>query len=407
MMCPGGHTAIRKKMKITDIKTFIVNKGGSKPWGTGNNNNYIFVKVYTDDGVEGLGEAFHSLDEPIEAAVRKYARSLIGKDPTRVIRNYAIIYRGLRYPLGTAELSALSAVEHALWDISGKVHGLPVYKMLGGPFRDKIRLYSGCSGHMPVKGAAPATLVDRVRQVVDRGFSALKFSPQPEEYGSISDQEILRQSVKRVKSVREAVGDSIDICLDYHGRSFSPVEAVKLARALEPYNIFFLEEPALAESPRSILEAKEKTIIPIAAGERCVTRGNMRDVIAMGAVHIIQPEPTANGGILETFKLAAMAELYHIVVAPHQACSPVSLLVNCHIDAAIPNFIIQECNTYPYSDVLRDILSGLPVIKDGYLELPSKPGLGIELNEEAAVHYEYKPYDRPVIVKSDGSIGLE
>ena len=386
-------------MKITEIRTFFVNKGGTRPWGTGNNNNYVFVKVYTDGGIDGLGEGFHSLDEPIEAAVRKYERSLVGQDPLRITRNWQMIYRGLRYPLGTAELAALSAIEHALWDISGKAHGLPVYRMLGGPARDRIRLYSGCPGDGPIEEAA--------RRAVDLGFTALKFGPQPDEYGSMSDREVLQGSIERVRKVRETVGPNIDICLDYHGRAFSPIEAVKLARALEPYDIFFLEEPALAESPESILEAKQKSIIPIAVGERCVTRGNMRDVITMRAVHIIQPEPTANGGILETFKLAALAEMYHIVVAPHQACSPVSLLVNAHIDAAIPNFLIQECNTYPYNPILEELLIGLPWIENGYLELPDKPGLGIELNEEAVTKYPHKPYDRPIIIQRDGAVGLE
>ena len=386
-------------MKITGIKTFFVDRGRPQPWGTGNSNSYVFVKVYTDEGVDGLGEAFHSLDEPIEASIIKFARTLVGRDPREITRNWQMVYRGLRYPLGTAELSGLSAIEHALWDISGKCAGVPVYRMLGGPVRDRIRLYSGMAGEGAIEDVA--------RQVVDRGFSALKFGPQPPGYGSMSDREVLNASVERVRKVREAVGPDIDICLDYHGRAFSPVESVKLARALEPYDIYFLEEPALAESPESILEAKQKTIIPIAAGERCVTRSNMREVIEMRAVHIIQPEPTANGGILETFKLAALAELHHIVVAPHQACSPVSLLVNAHIDASIPNFLIQECNTFPYHQILQDVLIGLPDIANGYLELPQKPGIGIELNEDACRKYPGKPYDRPIIIRRDGSVGLE
>ena len=386
-------------MKITELRTFRVDRGRPQPWGTGNSNSFLFVKVYTDEGVEGLGEAFHSLDEPIEAAVVKFARSLEGRDPRDITRNWLLIYRGLRYPLGTAELSALSAIEHALWDIAGKLAGLPIYRLLGGPVRDRIRLYSGVGG--------ADSLADAALQVVERGFSALKFGPQPPDYGSLSDREVLDAAVERVRQVREAVGPGVDICLDYHGRSFSPVEAVRLARALEPYDIYFLEEPALAESPESLLEAKQKTTIAIAAGERCVTRGNMRDVITLRAVHIIQPEPTANGGILETFKLAALAEHNHLTVAPHHACSPVSLLVNAHIDAAIPNFLIQECNTFPFSAITREVLRPLPRIAEGYLELPTAPGLGIELDEEACAAHPGKPYDRPIIFARDGSVGLE
>ena len=141
-------------MKITGIKTFFVTRGRPQPWGTGNSNSYVFVKVYTDEGVDGLGEAFHSLDEPIEASIRKYARTLIGRDPREITRNWQMIYRGLRYPLGTAELSGLSAIEHAMWDISGKLCGMPVYRMLGGPTRDKVRLYSGLGGAASLEEAA-------------------------------------------------------------------------------------------------------------------------------------------------------------------------------------------------------------------------------------------------------------
>lgn len=386
-------------MKIERIRTIQVNKGGTVDWGTGNANNYVFVKVETDEGITGLGEAFHSLDEPIVAAVRKYERSLVNEDPTCVIRNWQRIYRGLRYPLGTAELSALSAIEHAMWDINGKKHGAPIYKLLGGPTRDQIRLYSGL-------GKA-GSVADAAEQVVQRGFTALKFSPQPPKFGTLGESEIIRASVERVRSVRERVGAAIDISLDYHGRSFTPIEAVKLGRELEPLGIYFLEEPALSESPESLLEAKQKTAIPIAAGERAVTRSNMRDLISLRAVHIIQPEPTANGGIMETIKLSAMAESAHITVAPHQACSPVSLLVNAHIDASIPNFLIQECNCFPYSDLTKDLLSPLPTIREGNLQLPEAPGLGIKLNEEAAADHAPKPYDRPIIIHRDGAVGLE
>jgi galactonate dehydratase len=393
-------------MKITGLKTFLVNLGGRVDWGTGHNKNWFFVKIYTDEGIDGLGEVFHSLDEPAVGALKKFERWLIGKDPTRIIHNWQAIYRGLRYPLGTATLSALSAVEQALWDISGKACGLPVYKMLGGPIRDRIRVYASATvmqGH----DHQGQNLAKSAQKVAEAGFTALKITPQPPDYVSLSPQAVLAGSVARVKAVREAVGEAVDICLDYHGRSFSPIEAIRLARALEPYHIFFLEEPALTENPDSLVEAKAKTTIPIAAGERCVTRSCMRELISKQAVHIIQPEPLANGGILETIKVAAMAEMYHIMVAPHQASSPVSLAVCAQIDAVIPNFLIQECNVDLESSLARDVLNYLPQIEDGYLRLPDRPGLGIELNEDATKDYPGKPYDRPVIIGQDGAIGLE
>lgn len=393
-------------MKITGLKSFRVNLGGQVDWGTGHNKNWFFIKIYTDEGIDGLGEVFHSIDEPAEGALKKFERWLIGKDPTRIIHHWQAIYRGWRYPLGTATLSALSAVEQALWDISGKACGLPVYKMLGGPSRNRIRVYASATvmqGH----DHQGRNLAESAKNVVKAGFTALKITPQPPDYASLSPQAVLEGSVARVKAVREAVGEAVDICLDYHGRSFSPIEAVRLARAVEPYNIFFLEEPALTENPDSLVEAKAKTTIPIAAGERCVTRSCMRELISKQAVHIIQPEPLANGGILETIKVAAMAEMYHIMVAPHQASSPVSLAVCAQVDAVIPNFLIQECNVDLEAPMARDLLNPLPRIEAGYLHLPDRPGLGIELNEEAARDYPPLPYDRPVIIGQDGSIGLE
>lgn len=396
-------------MKITGLKVFLVNPGAKVSWGTGWGKNLVLVKIYTDEGIDGVGEAFGTgKAKTTEAALYEYERWLLGKDPTEIVRNWMAYYRGSRYPLGTATMAALSAVEQALWDISGKACGLPVYKMLGGPCRDKVRVYA--SGYL----AQPShfdlgddSLVESALKVVEAGFTAMKFTPQPDDYKSKTPREVLRDSIERVRSVREAVGEDIDICLDYHGRSFSPVEAVKLAQAIEPYQPLFLEEPALTESPESLLEVKQKTNIPIAGGERCISRDRLREILEKRAVHILQPEPMCNGGILETVKWAAFCELYHIVIAPHQACGPVSLLSCGHIDASVPNFLIQECNVDLNSSFLKDIFYELPVITDGYLELPEKPGLGIELNEEAAKKYPWKPCDRPVIIEHDGGIGLE
>ncbi len=395
-------------MRITHLNVFVVNPGRKVSWGTGWGKNTILVKVYTDKGIDGLGEAFHSLDEPIEGSLIKFVRWLEGKDPTRILHNWQAVYRGLRYPLGTAELAALSAVEQALWDIAGQACGLPVYRMLGGPTRDRVRLYASgylCQPrHFDLEGD---DLVGAAVGCVAQGFSAVKFTPQPDDYQGKSPEYIHQAAVERVRRVREAVGDDIDICLDYHGRSFSVTEAIRLAQAIEPYHPMFLEEPALTENPDALVEAKMKTSIPIAGGERCTSRDRLRDILEKRALHILQPEPTCNGGILETVKWAFVCELYHVVLAPHQACGPVSLLVNAHIDASITNFLIQECNVDVSDPFLKDLFHPMPVISDGHLQLPQTPGLGIELDEDAAARYERKPADRPVILEADGAIGLE
>lgn len=397
-------------MKITGLKVFLVNPGDKVSYGTGWGKNLVIVKVSTDAGIFGLGEAFATgKAKTTEAALYEYERWLVGKDPREIVRHWHAYYRGSRYPLGTATMAALSAVEMALWDIGGKACGLPVYRMLGGPFRKKIRLYASgylCQrSHFFAEGGSP--LVENVKAAVAAGFTAVKFTPQPDDYATKSWSEILRDSVERVRSVREAVGEAVDICLDFHGRSFCPAEPIQLAKAIEKYRPLFLEEPALTESPDSLVEVMGQTGIPIAGGERCISRDRLKEILEKRAVHVLQPEPTCNGGILETIHWAAMAELHHISLAPHQACGPISLMACVHIDACIPNFLIQECNVDFDRPFIRDVFPGRPRIEDGWLVLPEEPGLGVAFNEEAAAKYPFRPFDRPVILQPDGGIAWE
>jgi galactonate dehydratase len=207
--------------------------------------------------------------------------------------------------------------------------------------------------------------------------------------------------------VREAVGEQIDICLDYHGRSFSPAEALPVVKGLEPFHLLFVEEPTLWDNVDSLVELKSKTSVPIAAGEKIVGRTQWRELIEKRAVDIIQPDPQVCGGILETVRIAAMAEAYHIQLAPHNACGPVSLAVCANVAACVPNFLIQEYGLED-SECARAIVPDPPRLVDGYLELPRSPGLGVEFDEAAAARFPYRPYDRPVVIDPrDGSVGLE
>lgn len=405
-------------MKITDVKLFLINQPYPFDWGPGNAGNHAIVKIETDDGLHGIGEAFHSLEDIIEGCVQKFRRWLLGQDPTRVIHNWNAIYRGMRYPLGTGELSALSAIEQALWDIAGKACGLPIYKMLGGPVRERIKVYASGGTHSRWPEMQGKPLHEQAKVLVEKGWTGMKFGPQavdvafdpPSVVWRVIEKSPMREyeeSVERVRLVREAVGPDFNICLDFHGKSFSPADAIRLAKGIEPYHPYFLEEPALTENPDQLVEVKAQTSIPIAGGERVVHRDLFKDVIDKRAVDIIQLEPTACGGILETVRRSAVAELSNIVLAPHHACSPVGLCACAHIDAAVPNFLIQEVNNDVTSDFNRELFSPLPKIENGYLELPEGPGLGIDLNEEAAAAYPPKDWDRPVIIKPDGSVGLE
>jgi galactonate dehydratase len=396
-------------MVIRELKLFVLNEGRKVSWGTGWSKNFNILRIGTDAGISGIGEAFHSLDEPIAGYMQKFARFLVGRDPGDILRNWQAVYRGLRYPLGTAALAALSAVEQALWDIAGKACGLPVYRMFGGALRDRIRLYA--SGYLAQPshfelGSSP--LVESCLKTAQMGFTALKITPQPDDWKTRTPAANLRESIARMSAVREALGDDFAICLDYHGRSFSPSEAVQLARRLEPLDPMFLEEPALSDNPASLAWIKSMTTIPIAAGERCVTRNLARGLLESEAVHIFQPEPTANGGITETMRMAFLAELHQIEVAPHHACGVLALAACAHIDACLPNFLIQECNVDPGSEMMRQVFPGqADRIKDGNYMLSAEPGLGVEFDETAATRFMARPYDRPVVFLPDGSVGLE
>jgi len=296
-------------------------------------------------------------------------------------------------------MGALSAVEHALWDITGKKYGVPVYKLLGGPCRDRIRAYTH------VHGSTPDELAKNASEIVRKGYTAIKFAPHPPDYRVKGVNKIIKEAFERVKAVRDVVGEDIDICLDYHGTEFSPCNAVKMAKALEPLKPFFLEEPILHENIDALAEVKAKTTIPIATGERLLTRYGFRELIEKRAADIVQPDPIVCGGILETLRISSEAETRYITVAPHNPFSPVATAVCVHIDACAPNFLIQE---YIPDDegVRREIVKEPIKFDKGYLLLPKKTGLGIELDEDALTKYPFNPWDREVSIREDGSIGL-
>jgi galactonate dehydratase len=385
-------------MRITGLKVFLVNPGERVGYGTGYGKNWIFVKLYTDAGIDGVGEAFSTgKDLATRGALEEFERWLVGKDPTRITYHWQSLWRSARYPMGTATMAALSAVEQALWDITGKALDVPVYKLLGGACRDRIRVYAGA---LLVPGYADP--VEGAQAMVGAGFTALKFWPHLE--GARNAPAL---AAAQAAAVREAVGDGVDLCVDYHGRSFSPAEALPVVKALEPYRLLFVEEPTLWDNVASLVELKAKTAVPIAAGEKIVGRSQWRELIERRAVDIIQPDPLVCGGILETVKIAAMAEAYHIQLAPHHACSPLSVATCAHVAACVPNFLIQEYGVAD-SACARAVVPEPLRLVDGYLELPQKPGLGVELDEAAAERFPYRPYDRPVVIDPrDGSIGLE
>jgi galactonate dehydratase len=348
-------------MKITKLETFLV-----KP-------RWLFLKMHTDEGLVGLGEPIlEGRALTVAQAVAEMEPSLIGKDPTRVVHHWQALYKHAFYRGGPILTSALSGIEHALWDLAGKAAGLPVYKLLGGPLRDRIKVYKG------IGGRNTDDAVERAKDAVAQGFLALKTGPNGGRPARmIETPGFVGRVVERFAAIREAVGNEIDIAIDFHG-AVSPQTAGLLIKALEPYQPLFIEEPVQAQNVDILADLARKTHIPIATGERIFTKWGFREILEKRAASILQPDISHCGGIFEARIIAGMAEAYYAGIAPHCPLGPISLAAGLHVDASIPNFLAQEHTTFG-AGYLKEPFT----FKDGYLELPTKPGLGIELDEEA------------------------
>ncbi|MBN1402200.1 MAG: galactonate dehydratase [Anaerolineae bacterium] len=348
-------------MKITKLETFLV-----KP-------RWLFLKMHTDEGLVGLGEPIlEGRPLTVAKAVEKLEEYLIGQDPTRVAYHWQAMYKHAFYRGGPILTSALSGVEQALWDLTGKAMGVPVYKLLGGPMRDRIRIYSHCGGATPDEAAAAA------RGLVAQGFTALKtgvLGPRPARI--IETPGWVDRVVERFAAMRDAVGRDVDIAIDFHG-AVSPQTSGLLIHALEPYQPMFIEEPVQCQNEEVLAALARKTHIPIATGERLFTKWGFRRVLEIGAASILQPDISHAGGIYELRIIAGMAEAYYAGIAPHCPLGPIALAASLHLDASIPNFVIQE-HVSLGDGYLKEPFEN----KEGFIDLPQGPGLGIELDEEA------------------------
>ena len=365
---------------------------------------WLFLKITTDDGIIGWGEPIvEGRASPTEAAVNELSEYLIGKDPRNVEDLWQTMYRGGFYRGGEVLMSAISGIEQALWDIKGKALGVPVYELLGGAVRDKMRVYSWIGGDNPSEAAASA------KTRLAEGYTALKMNGTgPMEWIDTPAQVDLAAS--RLAAVREAVGKDIQIGIDFHGRVHKGM-AKQLFKALEPSQPMFIEEPVLAENNEVLLELSRLSHIPIATGERMYTRWGFKELLKTGAADIIQPDVSHAGGIWETRKIAAMAEAFDVAVAPHCPLGPIALASCLQVDFCSGNAFIQEQSLGIHynqgSDVL-DYLVDPNVFKyqDGFVPLLTAPGLGIEINEAkvremAKVGHNWK---NPVWRNVDGSV---
>ena len=386
-------------MKIEKIQTFLANTGGrgNRPGG----RNYCFVKVLTDQGIYGIGEAYSvGPDLATQAAIHDFEEWIVGQDPTRIEHLWAMMYNGTRFPPGPTILAALSGIEHALWDIKGKALGVPVWQLLGGAVRDRVRVYQNPGG------GAPEEVAERGVACIEKyGYTALKIGPQPQGADQMPWNRVVRESAARVKALRDAVGPDIDIGLDPHAKIFEPVKALQLARAVAEYNPFFFEEALRPENIDAMASFKKQCPIPVATGECLYTKFEFRDLIFREGADIIQPDVCLMGGLLEMKKVAAIAEANYVVVAPHNPMGPVATAVNVHFAASTPNFVILEYNPDDQPP-RRDLVQEPLVVRNGYIELPTKPGLGIELDEANFEKYPYRSWRRRSPIRPDGSIGF-
>ncbi|WP_262179255.1 galactonate dehydratase [Haloarcula laminariae] len=365
---------------------------------------WLFLRLETSEGIVGWGEpVVEGRARTVRTAVEELLDTyLLGKDPMRIEDHWQTMYRGGFYRGGPVLMSAIAGIDQALWDIKGKHHDMPVYELLGGKARDRMRVYQWVGGDRP-EGVA-----DAAREKVEEGFTALKMNATA-ELRRVDSPSAVRAAEDRLAAVRDAVGEKIDIGVDFHGR-VSKSMAKKLAAALEPYDPMFIEEPVLPEHNDALPELARHTTTPIATGERMFSRWDFKEVFEDGCVDIIQPDLSHAGGITEVKKIASMAEAYDVAMAPHCPLGPIALAACLQVDACSPNALIQEQSLdihYNETSDVQDYLKDPSVFnyRDGYVDLPEGPGLGIDIDHSyVRMQAGEVNWHNPVWRHDDGSV---
>ena len=365
---------------------------------------WLFLKVTTADGLVGWGEPIvEGRAETVQTAVEELRDYLIGKDAAAIEDLWQVLYRGGFYRGGPVLTSAISGIEQALWDIKGKRLGVPVYELLGGPVRDRVRVYAWLGGDTPAELAASAG------ERVAAGYTAVKMNATA-AMEWIDTQRKIEEAVGRLAAVRDAIGDGVEVGIDFHGRVHKSMARL-LARALEPFKPMFYEEPVLPENNEALREIAQHTSVPIATGERMYTRWGFKGLLASGSVDIIQPDLSHAGGIWEVRKIAAMAEAYDVAVAPHCPLGPIALAASLQLDFCTPNAFIQEQSLgihYHQGSDLLDYLTDPSAFgyEAGFVRRGTQAGLGIAIDEAkvraaAAIGHRWRS---PVWRNVDGSV---
>ena len=379
-------------MKITAVNTYFVRPR----WG--------FVEIETDSGLTGWGEAvLEGHAKAVLACVEEMKDYLIGFDPSCIEGLWSTLYRAGFYRGGGVLMSAISGIDQALWDIKGKVFGVPVYELMGGRCRDKMKVYSW------IGGDRPSDVGQAAKEKMDEGFQAIKMNAT-EELQMIDSYDKIDAVLERVAAIREACGKYFGIAIDFHGRVHKPMAKV-LAKKLEPCDPMFIEEPVRCESMECFKEIAACCNIPIATGERLFSKWDFKRLFEAGGVDIIQPDLSHAGGLTEVKKIAAMAESYDIALAPHCPLGPIALSACLNVDATSYNAVIQEQSMGIHYNVGKSVLDYVLnqddfKFVDGYVALPRLPGLGVEINKELVVEENKNPHNwkNPVWHHADGSV---
>lgn len=365
---------------------------------------WLFLKIDTDQGLSGWGEPIvEGRADAVRAAVEEFEKYLIGKDPMRIEDHWQVMYRSGFYRGGPETMSAIAGIDQALWDIKGKAYNAPVYELLGGACRDKLRVYRWIGGDRPSDIQAAAL------EARSQGYSAVKMNAT-EELHYIDSFKKVEAVCQRVAAIRDALGYDLDVAVDFHGRVHKSMAKV-LAKELDAFHLMFIEEPVLPQNNEALREIARYTSTPISTGERMFSRWDFKNLLQDGYVDIIQPDLSHAGGISECKKIAAMAEAYDVAVAPHCPLGPVALSACVQLDICTPNVFIQEQSLGIHYNKGGDLLDYIkdPSIfqyKDGYIELLQGPGLGVEVNEEALIEASKVEHDwkNPVWRNKDGTV---
>ncbi len=365
---------------------------------------WLFLKIETDAGIVGWGEpVIEGKAATVKTAVGELMAGLIGANPLNIEDHWNAMYRGGFYRGGPILMSAIAGIDQALWDIKGKYHDAPIHMLMGGQARSSIRVYSW------IGGDRPEHVGEAARAVVYKGFTAVKMNAT-DELQYIDSYAKIDASVARIAAVRDAVGKDIGIGVDFHGRVHKPMAKI-LAKALEPYNPMFIEEPVLPENNEALREIARHVAIPIATGERMFSRWHFKPLLMEGVVDIIQPDLSHAGGITECKKIISMAEAFDVAAAPHCPLGPIALAACLQVDASCHNAFIQEQSLgihYNTSNDLLDYISDAAVFayENGFVKIPDGPGLGISVNEDyvrerAAIGHDWH---NPIWRHEDGSV---